>query len=290
MTLKSSLDLHHLLDNMQTFVSILDTAGILIFANQSPTIQTGLIESDIIGKAFWESSWFQYDSNLINLIKQDCEACALGSSVKREIQISVNNELVWIDFSMQASIDNTGEITQLVVEARQITQQKQTAALLNDSERKSHAWLENSPICTKIVDLNFNLRYMSSAGVKSLKIKDINTFYNKPYPFEFYPSNFKQKMLVCLNQVINTKTITKLEAQVIDLNSNEIWFHSTLVPVLNKMNDLDYIIIVSIDISEQKNAEQELKQLNKELEARVIQRTKQLELANQQLKYISETD
>lgn len=290
MTLKSNFDLHHYLDNMQTFVVILDINGILIFANQSPMFQAGITESDIINKPFWNCPWFEYDRFLKDLIKQDCLICASGGTVKREIQISINNELVWIDFSIHPAFETNGKVSQLVAEAQLITKQKQTAALLDDSNRKSHAWLENSPVCTKIVDLNFNLKYMSSAGVESLKIKDICEFYSTPYPFDFYPTDFKIKMNNCLQKVVSTKSKQKLEAAVVDIHSNEIWFYSTLVPVLNNNNDIDYIIIVSIDISEQKHAEQELLQLNKELEARVIQRTKQLELANQQLKHISETD
>jgi len=275
---------------MQTFVVILDIQGLIVFANQSPIFLTAVTESDIINKPLWESSWFKFDNHLIDLIKQDCLSCASGSSVKREVQISINNELIWIDFNMHPAFDNNKKVTQLVCEAQLLTKQKHTAALLDDSQRKSHAWLENSPVCTKIVDLNFNLKYMSSAGVQSLKIKDINEYYSTPYPFDFYPSEFKQKMTASLQKVLTTKNKVKLEAAVVDIHSNEIWFQSTLVPLFNNNKDIDYIIIVSIDISEQKDAEQALLKLNKELEARVIQRTQQLELANQQLKYISETD
>lgn len=45
-----------------------------------------------------------------------------------------------------------------------------------------NAWLENSPVCTKIIDADFNLQYMSKAGVQALKIKNIEEYYNKPYP------------------------------------------------------------------------------------------------------------
>ena len=44
---------------------------------------------------------------------------------------------------------------------------------LRDSEKRSRAWLEHSPVCTKIVDRDFNLQFMSSAGIEDLKIDDI---------------------------------------------------------------------------------------------------------------------
>ena len=66
---------------------------------------------------------------------------------------------------------------------------------LGDSERRSRAWLKYSPVCTKIVDLDFNLQFMSRAGVVGLKIDDITEFYGKLYPFAFYPESFRNLML-----------------------------------------------------------------------------------------------
>ena len=52
----------------------------------------------------------------------------------------------------------------------------------NNPESESYAWLENSPVCTKILDLDLNLKYMSKAGIDKLKIKDISLHYGTPYP------------------------------------------------------------------------------------------------------------
>ncbi|MCP5007148.1 MAG: PAS domain S-box protein [Planctomycetes bacterium] len=71
-----------------------------------------------------------------------------------------------------------------------ITDRINTEKRLKDSERKMRAWIENSPVCFKIVDLDLNLQYMSAAGAKSLKISDITQFYGKPYPFDFFPKSF----------------------------------------------------------------------------------------------------
>jgi len=54
-------------------------------------------------------------------------------------------------------------------------------------EIKSKDWLENSPVCTKVIGPNFNLQYMSRAGIEALNIKDIDSFYGKTFPLDFYP-------------------------------------------------------------------------------------------------------
>ncbi|MCD4679521.1 MAG: hypothetical protein K8S00_03955 [Bacteroidales bacterium] len=47
-----------------------------------------------------------------------------------------------------------------------INQLERKISDLEQSELKSSIWLENSPVCTKIVDLDFNLQYMSSSGIR----------------------------------------------------------------------------------------------------------------------------
>ncbi len=149
---------------------------------------------------------------------------------------------------------------------REIVERKQIEMRLVESERQRKAWLEHSPACTKIVDLDFNLQYMSNAGIEGLKIEDIEPYYGKPYPFEFYPDSFKIPMRKNLTKAKETgETITQ-EAPVVDIEGNEVWFHSTIIPV-NKENQLDYIMVVSIDTTERKQIENSLLIAKKDAEA-----------------------
>ncbi len=131
---------------------------------------------------------------------------------------------------------------------------------LLESERKNRAWIEKSPVCTKILDLDFNLQYMSSAGVQALNIDDITLHYGKPYPLEFYPESFKNKMLESLKKALKTNEVVEQEAPVFDVDGNELWFHSTIIPVLDDKCENDYIMVLSLEITDRKRAEDNLKQ------------------------------
>ncbi len=144
--------------------------------------------------------------------------------------------------------------------AQEIAERKKVEKRLKDTEKKNRAWLENSPICTKIVDLDFNLQYMSAAGIKGLKIDDITQFYGKPYPFDFYPESFRNVMTKNLEKVKETGEIITQEASVVDIDGNDLWFHSTLVPVNDDEGRIDYFIVVSIDITERRQAEEGLRE------------------------------
>ncbi len=177
------------------------------------------------------------------------------------------------------------ELEQRVNELAQIgSKYKQVEFKLKDSERRSRAWLENSPVCTKIVDLDFNLQYMSSAGIKGLQIDDITPYYGKPYPFDFYPESFRNGMTKNLEKVRETSEIIAQEASVFDIEGNELWFHSTIVPVNDEKGRIEYFIIVSVDTTVRKQAETELKSYQDYLEQLVTERTNDLQKVNEELR------
>jgi PAS domain S-box-containing protein len=150
--------------------------------------------------------------------------------------------------------------------ARDITVRKRAEKGLKKSEKRNRAWLENSPVCTKILDLDFNLQYMSQAGIVGLHIEDITEFYGKPYPFHFYPELFRNTMTKNLEKARETGGIIEQEAPVVDLEGKELWFHSTIVPVNDDEGRIEYIMVVSADITERKNAEHQREELMRQLQ------------------------
>lgn len=131
---------------------------------------------------------------------------------------------------------------------------KEKVDKLEKSELKSSIWLENSPVCTKIVDLDFNLQYMSSSGVREFKVDDIIEFYDKPYPLHLYTDSFKIPMTKNLKRVKETgETITQ-EVQILDIKCNTLWYHSTIFPVYDNRGQFDYTLVVSLETTERKQA------------------------------------
>ncbi len=161
---------------------------------------------------------------------------------------------------------------------------------LRFSAEQSHTWIEHSPVCTKIVDLDFNLQFMSSSGIEALAMKDVNDHYGKPYPFDFYPQSFRDEITSNLRKALATGNVIEQEAAVLDMDGNELWFHSTISPVRENGGDIDYLMVVSIDTTAQHVAAKKLEQLNDDLETKIHERTLELEVLNKQLHYQAETD
>ncbi len=137
--------------------------------------------------------------------------------------------------------------------------------------------LEASPVCTKIVDLDFNLKYMSSAGVQDLNIVDITEYYGKPYPFSFYPELFRASMADSMAKVKLHGEVVNQEGVVTDLEGKKQYYLSTLAPVKNDNCEVESIMIVSTNITAQKKAEYALQQALQDSETQVEGRTLELQ-------------
>ncbi|MGL1930903.1 MAG: PAS domain-containing protein [Desulfotalea sp.] len=175
-----------------------------------------------------------------------------------------SNRWMWV--RGEAIKDSAGNTIELWGTAQDITDRKRMEEKLRASEKKIIALLEYSPVCTKVVDLDFNLQYMSTSGVKMLNIDDISKFYGKPYPLYFLPESFRNSMTKSLKNARETGEIIENEGITVDLNGNKLWLHSTLVPVNDDNGRIDYILIVSADITARKEAENELKKAHEHLE------------------------
>ncbi len=170
------------------------------------------------------------------------------------------------------------ELRQRVRELEKIeSERKQVELELKNSQQKDCVWLENSPVCTKIVDLDFNLQYMSVAGIKALKVDDVSQLYGTPYPFNFFPKSTKKSMAEILEKVKKTGEIITAEALVADIDGNEMWFQATFVPIKDNEGRIEYIIVVSVDINERKKIEAELAKFGNQLQEMVEQRTSELQ-------------
>ncbi len=193
-------------------------------------------------------------SNMLAVLIEDRQHRRLNESLVTNLESRVNERTYELSKANEALKTD-------------IRMRMQAEKALIDSERKNRAWLEKSVVCTKILDLDFNLQYMSAAGVQALNIDDITSLYGKPYPFDFYPESFKTTMTGNLKKALETNEVIEQEAPVVDVDGNELWFHSTIIPVKDEEGKNDYMMVLSLETTGRKQAEEELQKLSRAVEA-----------------------
>ena len=173
-------------------------------------------------------------------------------------QIKSKEQLIKELEDLQQMYDSLKAISDADIDRLKVTEQK-----LSKLEHRNRAWLENSPVCTQIVDLDFKLQYMSDVGIKGHQIDDVTSYYGKTYPFHFYPESFITEMTGKMLSAIETGKVITQEDPVVDVNGHELWYHSTIVPVKDTTDRVEYLMIVSVDTTSQKIAERTIYQSEK---------------------------
>lgn len=210
---------------------------------------------------------------------------AFNQSLSNKKTYSLEHRIVRKDNGMVRTMVASGEVhftddgkpEFMIGVAQDITERKQMENDLIKNQIELNALIQNSPICTKKVDLDFNLNFMSEAGIRELKVDHIDEHYGAPYPFYFFPDDFKKEMTIKLKEAKETGKTIQLDGILSDTLGNKMWYNHVIVPVKNVEGKLDYLLVLSTDITNRKIAELKVAEYQTELEKKVDERTSELQ-------------
>ena len=181
------------LNDMITFVGVLEPDGTLIFANNTPLELAGITLEDVKGKKFYDAYWWAYSREAQEQIKEDIERCARGERLIHEIQMqAADGSLIWVEFSMHPVYDEEGNIKYLIPEGRDISEKKQA---LEDAQQKV-AYLDNMPTYMAVTDPEGRLQFTSAVTIEKFgfKLEDVLGMRFDQMPWWEYSEEIQQKM------------------------------------------------------------------------------------------------
>lgn len=128
------------------FIGLLTIDGILIDANKTALEFSGIDTSSVLNKPFWECPWWVHSPELQEKLRQAVGKAACGEIVRFEAtHVAKDGMLHYIDFSLKPMRDETGKITFLIPEGRDITERKHAEeAVLLESESRFRTVIEAS--------------------------------------------------------------------------------------------------------------------------------------------------
>jgi PAS domain S-box-containing protein len=192
----------------------------------------------------------------------------------------------WVgSYSFSPIRDNDGVIVGSVVVGRDITELRQADKKIKDSEEKFRALFEKSPL-----GIAYNEMIYDTSG--------------KPIDYQFLEVNGAYKKIIGIDPQGKkvTEAFPGIEKHSFDwigtfghvAQTGEQIYFEQFFESTNRWYDciafqskLNQYAVVFQDITERRLAEEKIRELNSELEQRVIQRTSQLEAANRELESFS---
>ena len=184
-----------------------------------------------------------------------------------------------VSLSVSPIRDEVGAVVGVSTVARDITERKQAEAKLRESSLYARNLIEASldPLVTinregKITDVNRATEEATGVARDNLIGSDFSSYFTEPakaeagYQRVFAESRMRDYPLA----------IRSIHGKVMQVLYNATVFR-------NMGGEVEGVFAAARDITELKQAEEELRKLNEKLEERVLQRTAQLEAANKEL-------
>ena len=157
---------------------------------------------------------------------------------------------------------------------------EERTAALRASEARLRTIIEAEPECVKIVDAEGRVVQMNAAGLAMLEADSLEQVLGGKIA-EFVVPAQREAYRAFEASVLDGKRAA-FEFEIAGLKGTHLWLDTHAVPLPGPQDGRPQMLAITRNITERKQAEAELRQLNEELEARVAARTAELEQARRE--------
>jgi len=275
----SEIKLCNLLNNLNIGVVVHAPDTSITFSNSRASALLGLSKKQMAGKQAIDPAWkfLNEANNPIPLNDYPVNRIIASETPIKNMVVGVIRDqtkpLIWLLVNGFPVLDTNNEIVEIVINFVDITERKESEIALYESEEKFKTLVTGSEEIIFMTDKNgiFTLsegKGLSKLGLKSGEIvgKSVFDLY-KDYP----------EMLDVMR-----KTLNGIAAEL-DVKIAKMYFRNWYTPHLNTRGKVVGLMGMSVNITELKLAEEEIKKHREQLEELVKERTMELENKNKEL-------
>lgn len=237
---------------------------------------------DMSARTFIEQLQAEFNSNqgnklsVIILTPQQDEALAVdGKSYDYLIKEKI--DAVCLRFAVHKLIEQTRLELELEISKQFI----KTA--LNESEKRFRLFADNLDAIIWIASPDSSQHFYANKAYEKIWHRTCDSLINQPLSWldAVHPEDY-ERVLVKLEQQ-ESGQLTNIEFRIIRPDGQERWVWDRGFPIRDEKGALNYYVGITEDITEQKLAHEQIRHLTETLEQQVMERTSQLQAANNEL-------
>lgn len=201
-----------------------------------------------------------------------------------EPQTRADGQTGWLRTNKSPLKSPTGELLGVLGTYEDITQEKQQRDALAASEARFKALFDSSFQFIGILNPDGLIQMVNATVANRFEIaeQDVMGQYFPATPFWTHDENEQRKIIDAIKKAQQGQ-LARFTTYHVTRSGERVYVDFSLKPVLGENGSLQMLIPEGRDITDKVYAEQQLKELNETLEARVADRTLKLEQSNQEL-------
>ncbi|MFX1278242.1 MAG: PAS domain S-box protein [Promethearchaeota archaeon] len=278
-----------ILENVKETFFEVDLRGNFTFFNDAFMELIGYQREELMGVNFQKFVDEQNKAKLIDAYTQVLETEIPNLTFQFQFS-NKNGSVVTCESSIYLNYDSNGNKIGFSGVARDITEKYLLEQKLKESEQKYYHLFEKSPYAIWLLDedgiiidcnstINRLLSVLKIEDIIGKKFVDVLKFLQRP---EKIISYLKDRF----DQFLNGERLGPLEVQITRLDGKTIWL--AITSSLVKIGDKTLTQAIIQDITDLKESEEELRNLNDKLEHIVMERTKELRESEEKFRHLYE--
>ena len=243
-----------ILDNLFTYVALLDTNGVVQEVNNAPLKRGGYARQDVIGQYFYDAPWWSYDQNVRSQLIDAITAVKQGETRRYDVRVKMGDELVPIDFQIAPVRDENGRVVGLLPTAVDISKRKEAQAALQESEERYRSIFENANTGIVLTDNNGQVTSFNEA-FRAMLGYDAETLGRMNFAEFTHPDDLSLETVLFKEVLERKRNHYHIEKRYIADGGRVIWIDISVAAIRYENGDVKNFVGVVTDITDRKQAE-----------------------------------
>ncbi len=241
------------------------------FAGGQGLHDVGLSPAMLEGKTVWEI----FDAETATILEPHYRNALAGENAVFEVAFG---RFIYQVHTLPLH-DEHGSVTAGMVISQDITRHRELEAALRTNQARMQAMLDNAAAGIIVLDTDGRFREFNDRWLEMTGYTEAELLQMTPWDIT-HPDDVAASDTFFSSVLHGTRTNYRLEKRYLRKDGSMFWADLAVTIIRNAHDTINLILAVVIDISDRKQAEEAVQQLNADLEQRVLERTHALSQAN----------